>query len=305
MTDTVQAAPVSQIKTATSLDLAWLIALGAIWGSSFIAIKIAVVDLHAIAIAFLRIGLAAVVLAAWMMATRQSLRIAGKDWPLMALMAVLGNVVPFLCMGLAAPHIPASMMGLLMATNPFFAVIAGHLFTKDDRMNRALFIAVVFGFCGVLLLFGREALSDPGQSTFAKLAVIFGSLCYLSNGFLVRRAMHISTSALSTIQLAIGAVVLLPFLFLFSAVPADVGRDAWLAILYLGIIPTGIAALIRFWLLKRTGLGYLAQVGFLIPVFGVFWAWLLLDETPTVRILASLAFILAGIWLTQRARRAK
>ena len=284
------------IRQPTTIDTARLFALGAIWGSAFLCIEIALTGFTPLTLATGRIVLAAAALAI-------AVRLAGRRLPAdprtLGLLAVIGffnTALPFVLISWGQQHIDSAMAAILMATGPFVALILSHLFTGDDRLSLPKVAGMVLGFAGVAVLVGLDALAGAKAGVLGQLAVMGAAACYALSGVLTRRVAHVPPLVNAATVLITATVYMVPLALLvdrpWQAMP---GGEALLALGFLGLVPTGLAYLLRFQIITAVGATFMSQVSYLVPLFAVFWAWLFLSEVPSVGGWAALALILIGI----------
>ncbi len=283
-----------------SLNTARLFALGAIWGSSFLCIEIALAGFAPISIAALRIGVAAGVLLGLAI-------LRGDPWPtdtrtlgLLAVAGGLNSAVPFFLIGWGQQFIPSNLSAVLMATSPIVALVLAHFATRDDRITPVKVAGVLLGFSGVIALVGVDALQGMTAGVWGQLAVTMAAVCYVSSAVISRRVTTITPLMGSAVMLGITAVYMLPLAFWWQP-PTEYPRDTMVltAMLYLALAPTALAYLLRFQLIQSAGVTFMAQVAYLIPMFGVFWSWLFLEQVPSQRTWFALALILTGVYVAR------
>ncbi|PLX36857.1 MAG: EamA/RhaT family transporter [Hyphomicrobiales bacterium] len=284
------------IRKPTALDIAYLIAITAIWASVFPAIKVAVPSLGPVWIATIRVFLGFLVLLPWTLWRGIILPEGAGQWGLVVLLALLNAVVPFFFISYAGLHISAGMIALLMGTGPFFALVLSHFTTDDERLNWLKLASVAFGFTGVAIIVGPSAFGEGHGSLLGHAAVLAGSLCYVISGVLIRRIRGIPPTRLSTLVLALSSLILLPIAFTLGQPDwGSVPNSAMQAVIYLGILPTGLGYLARYHLVRTVGYSFFALGLNLIPVFGVALGALLLGEAITVKVIAALVLVLTGL----------
>ncbi len=292
------------IRPATAGDAAKLVALGAIWGSAFMCIEVALQSFGPLAIAAFRVVLAAALLLGFAFAAGLRLPHAPRDWSLLTLVGLFGAGLPFLLISWGQQHIEAGMAAILMGLGPFAALLLNHVFTSDDRLTWQKLTGVMLGFAGMAMLVGLEGLLGGRTTLIGQLAVLAASFCYSLSALLTRKLSHLDS------RVSAGAVLLTAGLYLVPAallldppwrvVPSG---EALAALLFLGVVSSGVAYLLRFQLIKDTGAIYMSQVSYLVPVFGVFWAWLFLGELPSEAAWVALALVLLGINVSRLSRR--
>jgi drug/metabolite transporter (DMT)-like permease len=282
-------------------DLALLVALAAIWGSSFLFMRIAGPELGAAPLAWLRVVIAAAFLGGLLLVRRESPGLGGR-WRSMGLMGLTNTAAPFLLLTWATIHLSAGYGALLNATTPLWGAVIGSLFFGLVA-GRQLWAGLAVGFTGVaLLVLGK--LHDIGPAALLPiLAGLAATACYGHAAHYARSAF----SDMSPLALAFGSQLLAG---LWLAGPAlatwPAATPSWTAIAcvaVLGVVCTGIAYLIYFGLIARIGPTKATTVTYLAPVFGVAWGTSLLGEALTPAMLAGGAVVLLGVAIASRARR--
>ena len=286
--------PAASVAWATPLEIALL---GAIWGASFLFMRVAAPEFGPAALVELRLALGAVVLAPFLWRARAHFPI--RLWPRLALIGAINSAVPFLLFAWGAERAPAGVGAICNAMTVLFTALVGATFF-GERIGFARAITLATGFAGVVVLAsGRIAGADIGP------AVLAGSTAALLYGIgihLVRRHLTgLPPTAVAPATLACGAVLLLPFAI--AQWPAHLpSAHAWLSVGLLGVMCTGIAYVMYYRLIARIGPSRTSTVTYLVPLFGVAWAWWLLGEAPTLRMAVAGALILGSVAMSQRAR---
>jgi drug/metabolite transporter (DMT)-like permease len=287
------------IRTPTRLDLGLMVVTSMIWASGFIAIRIAVPETGPVWLAAIRVGIGFLVLlpyAIW----RGMVWPAGRgQWALILGMALLNVVVPFILVAWAGKTIEAGVLALLMGTGPFLALIGSHLMTDDDRLTPRKLVSVLLGFSGILVLVGPSIFAGlAGGPLMAKLAALAASVCYVMAGLLIRR-ITMPPVRLACLALAIGTAALVPLAIIIDGLPAQIfSAPALGALIYLGLFPTGIAYIVRFTLIRAIGYSRFSLSINLVPVFGVALGVIILDEPLSITLIAALALVLAGLFVS-------
>lgn len=292
------AAPVAPMTTTA--EPGWrtpaeLTLLGAIWGGSFLFMRVAASDFGPFPLVEARLALGALVLMPLLWRARAQftpglwLRIAG--------IAAVNSVIPFALFAWGAERAPAGIGAITNAMTVMFTALVAYLF-YGERIGARRVLGLTAGFVGVIILAsGRTA----GQSVWqAALAGTTASLMYGFGINLVRR--HLSgypAGAVAAANLAAGALLLAP-LAIYNWPRAAIPAASWLSAVLLGVLCTGIAFVFYYRLIARIGGPRTATVTYLIPLFGVVWAWLLLGEPLTLTMAAAGALILGGVGLSQK-----
>jgi drug/metabolite transporter (DMT)-like permease len=277
-----------------------LLALAAIWGASYMFIKIGLRDLSPAMVAFLRVALAAIVIVP-IAASQGALRGLGAATGMLILVGAVQVAAPFLLIGLGEQEISSALAGILVATAPIFTALLAIWIDHEERSQGVRLVGILIGIGGVALLFGVD-LSGSGNALLGGLAVVLASLGYAVGGFVVKhRLAELKPLGLTVAVMSASTVMLAPLaLASFPSEPPDLGPLA--AVAALGVFGTGIAFVIFFGLIARVGPAKSFLVAYLAPGFAVFYGAALLDETITAATVAGLVLILAGSWLGVEGR---
>lgn len=287
------------IRKATPTDLALIVFLAMIWASAFQAIKIAVVETGPLWLVAARVVVALAALLPWTLYRGLILPKTLGQWGLILAIVLLNVLAPFSLISFAELTISSGETALLLGVGPLFGLIASHLTTDDDKLNARKLAAVLFGFAGVAMVIGLQAFTALGNHLPAQFAVLLASACYVTSGLLVRRVADIPPTRMTTLTFAFAALIIVPTAYLVDGSPVTPTAPAVWSMIYLGLIPTGLAAILRFHLVRTVGVSMFSHVGNLIPVFGVAFGAVLLGETVTVVTIAALALILTGVALAR------
>jgi len=279
-----------------------LIGLAAIWGASFLFMRVAAPVLGAVPTAFFRVILAGLGLFALLLALSVKLDFHGK-FKQVLLLGVINSGVPALMYTLAALVLPAGYSAIFNATTPLMGTLIGALFFAE-RMTLNKGLGVFLGLFGVAVLTRTGPLAFSLELLWGALACLLATTCYGFAGFLARRWLDQQgglDSRLSAFGSMLGASLFLLPLFawtLWQQPPASWGGvNVWLSLLGLGLLCTALAYVLYFQLLSDIGPLKSMAVTFLIPPFGVFWGVLLLDEPLSWAYLYGGALILLALYL--------
>jgi drug/metabolite transporter (DMT)-like permease len=269
--------------------------LGAIWGGSFLFMRVAAADFGPLPLVEARLALGALVLLPWLWAARAQFSVA--LWLRIAGIATINSVIPFALFAWGAERAPAGIGAISNAMTVMFTALIAFLF-YGERIGPWRLIGLVAGFVGVAILAsGRTA----GASVWpAALAGTTASLLYGIGLNLVRR--HLTgypSGAVAAAALVSGSVLLAP-LAIYLWPQHAIAAGSWVSAILLGVLCTGIAFVIYYRLVARVGAPRTSTMTYLIPLFGVIWAWLILGEPLTVSMALAGALILAGVALSQR-----
>lgn len=294
-----------------SKDALTLIALAAVWGASFLFLRVAAPVVGPVAVAAARVSIAAALLLPLVWRRRELGRLWQNARPL-SLAAILASVVPALCLGEAATTLPAGLMSILNATTPMWGALVGWLWAQE-QLNRARLIGLLSGLMGVTMLSIDQAHFIPENALPDALRasglVLTATLSYaLSVHHAQKHLPSLSPLGISAGTMTVSSLLLSgPALSLGPVgVPGgrwlDTPHVVWWALLGLGAVCTALAYVTFFRLIQRIGPSRALTVTFLIPVFGMLWGALLLDESVTPLMMISTAVIGWGTWLSNRTR---
>jgi len=293
------------MREATSLDYFVLTLLALIWASAFFNIKIATYSYGPLTIAFLRIFLGAIPVILLCYIKKIKIEAFSKDWYWFAAIGIINLVIPFFLIAYGVKNVQSNLAAILMASTPLSASVLAHFFTKNEKINLVKSLGVLLGFSGIVFLFSDNILINKNNFISA-LLILCGSTFYVIGGLLTLKISNKKNENVTASILIWGALLLLPVSF-FIERPWNLSPrlDSTISLLYLGIFSTGIAWLLRFYILKHNGLVFQAQVAYLIPIFGVILGFLILDELITPKVIISLLAIIVGIYIVKRGSKIK
>ncbi|KKJ78357.1 hypothetical protein WH95_03420 [Kiloniella litopenaei] len=286
------------MRAPTLWDFLLLTSLAAIWGSAFLAIKITVEDIPPATIAAGRLLVASIVIYAYMRSRSLHLPTDPKFWHQIILISFFSMAAPFAMISWAEQYISSGLTAILMATGPLIALILSHFFSTDDRFTLFKFLGVLVGFAGVLVVLGLDSFSGIGDNFYAQIITMLAAMCYACSGILVRRIKEKSNTVVTASILISATALILPVSLIFEApwvAIASSESNSIFALLYLGLIPTALAFILRFYLIREVGVTFASYVGYLVPFFGVLWGALFLGERLPSTTIIGLLLILSGI----------
>lgn len=274
-----------------------LVVLGAIWGGSFLFMRVAAGDFGPLALVEVRLALGALVLLPFLWRARAQFPL--RLWPKLALIGAINSAVPFLLFAWAAERAPAGIGAIANAMTVLFTALVGVLFF-GERIGGRRAVALLVGFGGVVVLAsGRTAGASVGLAVAAGAAAAF---LYGVGINLVRRHLTgLPPAAVAAATLGSSALLVLP-LALASWPRHALAAQSWLSAGLLGVVCTGLAFVMYYRLIARIGASRASTVTYLVPVFGVAWAWMLLGEAPTASMGLAALLILGSVAMSQKAR---
>lgn len=270
--------------------------LAALWGGSFLFMRVAAPQFGAFALMFLRSGIGALVLMPFVVRGRGAAELRAHAWPI-AWNGLLNSALPFTLYGYALVHLSAGFSSILNAAVPFWGALVA-FFWIGERLNRFRVLGLVVGFIGVVVLvWGRLGFSGDGLG-LPIAAVVAATASYGVSSVAAKKYL----GGISALTGAGGSQLFSALALLPLAVVAWPERPpdavAWISTLLLGVLCTGVAFVLFFRLIDRVGSTRALTVTFLVPVFAMLWGALLLEESITPRMILAAATILVGTALT-------
>ena len=278
----------------TPLEIA---VLGAIWGASFLFMRVAAPEFGAAPLVDVRLALGCAVLLPFLWRDRAKFPL--KLWPKLALIGAINSAVPFVLFAWAAQRAPAGIGAICNAMTVLFTALVGFLFF-GEKIGVKRSVALLVGFAGVVVLAsGKTAGASIGWAVVAGAGAAF---LYGIGLNLVRRHLSgLPPAAVAAATLGTSTLLLLPFAIAHWPEQA-ISAKSWFATGALGVLCTGIAFVMYYRLIARVGAGRASTVTYLVPVFGIAWAWMLLGEAVTPTMVAAGLLILGSVAFSQRAK---
>ena len=272
-----------------------LLILGAIWGSSFLFMRIAAADFGPIPLVGVRLLTGVVILLPFLWRARS--RITRAHWLRFVLIGALNSAIPFSLFAWGAERAPAGIGAIANSMTALFAALVAFV-VFGERIGTRRAIALCVGFIGVVILASGRVAGE--NVTGAAIAGTVASLCY---GFALNFTRHWLADLPPVVGVAgtltCATVMALPLAVVtWPATP--IPAMSWLAATLLGVVCTGFAYFLFFRLIQRVGAPRASTTTYLVPIFGVAWGWLLLGEQPTWTMIASAVLILGSVILSQR-----
>ena len=216
-------------------------------------------------------------------------------------LGVLNFALPFSLLAWGLQRVPSAFAGITMGSSPIFVLLLAYIFVPDEQIGPRRIAGVILGFIGLLVLILPDVSAGQatGGSAAAKIACVVASLCYSIGAILIRRAPQVPPMAFTAGMLTAGAIALTPIALLLEGLPEITGERATLALLYAGILPTGLAFLLRVVLIRSAGPIFMSLVAYIVPLWAVFLGVILLNESLSLSTYVGAAIILSGVGLTQ------
>jgi drug/metabolite transporter (DMT)-like permease len=271
--------------------------MSVIWGIPYLLIKVAVGEVSPVMVVFARCVIGAALLLPWTIA-RGQLRPALRHWRALLLFTALEMAVPWLLLSYAEQSLSSSLTGLLVATVPFVAALAGRLAGEEERLTAIRLVGMGIGVVGIVALLGLDI---EGVNLVALVAVALTVIGYATGPLVITRALpEVPGTAASSIALFVTAVVYAPFAVPQLDQAADASSSALLSLVGLGAICTALALALFFALIREVGPQRALVITFVNPAVAVLLGVLLLDEPFTLGIALGLPLVLVGCILATR-----
>jgi drug/metabolite transporter (DMT)-like permease len=293
------------MKEANNKDLTLLLLLSIIWGSAFFNIKIATYSYEPFTLALVRVIFASIPLFLLCKFKKIKIEAFSKNWSWYAVIGLCNIAIPFVLIAIGTAKINSYLAAILMSTTPLSGSILAHLFTKDEKLSYLKSLGVLIGFSGIVLLFFDKVIINSDNYVYA-LITILGSTFYCIGGLLTLKLKNKVNENVTTSTTLWSVIFLFPLsLILETPWNSSPTIQSTLSLLYLGVVATGLAWLIRFRILTVNGLVFQTQVAYLIPIFGIIFGYFLMDEVITWRVIVSLVVILVGIYIFKKNNKIK
>ncbi len=283
------------------IDYILLTLLALIWASAFFNIKIATYSFGPVTIALLRVFFGAIPVLILCFYKKIKVEAFSKDWYWFAIIGFINLVVPFFLISYGVKSVQSNLAAILMSTTPLSSTILGHYYTKNEKFNFTKTIGILIGFAGIVYLFSDNLLINE-SNFFSAILILVGSTCYVVGGVLTLKIKEKKNENVTGSILIWAVIILIPLSF-FIEKPwtYNPSIQSTISVIYLGLVSTGIAWLLRFKILVDNGLIFQSQVSYLIPIFGTILSYIFLKELITVKVLISLIAVVIGIYFVRRA----
>ncbi len=293
------------MRQAKLLDYLLLILLALIWASAFFNIKIATYSFGPVTIAFLRVFFGAIPVLLLCYYKNIKIEAFSKDWHWFAMIGFINLVAPFFLIAYGVQSVQSNLAAILMSTTPLSSTVLGHFYTKNEKFNFIKTFGILIGFSGILYLFSDNLLIDD-DNFLSALLILLGSTCYVVGGVLTLKISKKKNENVTGSILIWAVIILIPLVsFIEQPWNSTPRLDSTISVIYLGLVSTGIAWLLRFRILVNNGLIFQSQVSYLIPIFGTILSYIFLKELITTKVLISLIAVCVGIYFVRKADNKK
>ena len=283
-------------------DYILLTLLALIWASAFFNIKIATYSFGPITIAFLRVFFGAIPVLLLCYFKDIKIEAFSRDWHWFAMIGFINLVAPFFLIAYGVKSVQSNLAAILMSTTPLSSTVLGHFYTKNEKFNFVKTIGILIGFSGIVFLFSDNLLINENNFISA-LLILLGSTCYVIGGVLTLKISKKRNENVTGSILIWATIILIPLVGFIEQPWLLMPRlDSTISVIYLGLVSTGIAWLLRFRILVNNGLIFQSQVSYLIPIFGTILSYIFLKELITIKVLISLIAVVVGIYFVKKAK---
>lgn len=280
----------------------WLsiLALGLIWGGTFMVVSIALRGYGPLTVACARTTLGAIALLSLMRIMNRPLpTLDARMLKYLGLIGILNTAVPFALLSWGQQYVASAFAGISMAALPLFVLPLAHIFT-DEKLSTRNMIGVGLGFTGAVVLIGPSVLKiGTGMAPLGQIACIMATISYAISSIMTRRCPPIDSITMAALLLLVGASALIPAMLIFEGIPQITDRTSTIAIVFLGFVPTAFAALLRVTTIRSAGAVFMTLVNYQVPVWSMIFGTVVLAEVLPLRFFAALALIMIGLMISQ------
>ena len=287
------------------IDYALLAILALIWSSAFFNIKIATYSYGPVTIALLRTFFGAIPVVGICLIKKIKIEAFSKDWYWFAAIGMINLVIPFFLIAYGVQKVQSNLAAILMASTPLSATVLAHFFTSNEKINLTKTFGVLLGFSGIVFLFSDDILINE-NNFFSALIIFFASTFYVIGGLLTLKISNKKNENVTASILIWATLFLIP-ITIFTEQPWNLNpsMESIISVIYLGVVATGLAWLLRFRILINNGLVFQAQVAYLIPIFGIILSYIFLKEIITPKVLVAVVAIIIGIYFVKKSNSKK
>jgi drug/metabolite transporter (DMT)-like permease len=286
------------IQRPTRTDWLTLLALGFMWGTSYVFIKLGVQTLPTFTLIAARLGIGLALLATVVFIAREPLPRSPRTYGHLVVMAVINIVLPFALITTAERSVDSALAAILNGAVPLFVIVLAAVFLHDEPLTVNRLAGLVIGYVGVIVLVSRS-LGLGGSSLTGELELVASTAFYGAGAVYARRNMRGIRPMIPALFQVGFAFVIVSVIALLAERPWEVrwSSDAILAVVWLGILGSGFAYLANFRLLSRIGATRTSLVAYLLPIVGIVAGALVFQEVVDVRLVAGTALVIAGVAL--------
>ena len=281
-----------------------LFALGAIWGGSFLFIKVIVDETGPLEVVFGRVFFGCLAVGAYVLVTRHKMIVTPSLVARVSVLAILANIMPFALISWGEQHIDSGTASVLNAMVPIFTAVVAAIALDEEHFTPARLGGLLLGFVGVAVLTGTESLDVTDAAVAGQLAVVGAALCYGLGAVYMRSLLREQDGvSLTMLQLMLSVLIAGALLIVVSGAPSySLSLEAWASLIALGTLGTGVGYVMFVWLIENIGSVRASLVTYIVPVLALFLGWLILDESIGVNTIAGFLLIIAGVATVMRGQ---
>lgn len=276
---------------------ALIIALGAIWGCSFLFNAILIREISPLWVSAGRVTIGAVICWAAFVAMRRQ---APRDWRIYAQLVVLGILnyaIPFALFPWSEEHLPSGIVGVINGMTPMTTVIVSQLWPGGEKATWNKVAGVLVGFAGAVILASPSLAQGFSGQALAYAAALGATLCYALTLNYARRFKAVDSTVVASSSLSAAALIMIPIAFVFSGAPVITRPETWGALFGIGVFSTSFSFLLVYWLLPKVGATNLSLNTFITPISAILLGVLVLNESLLPVHLVGIVVIFVGLIL--------
>ena len=294
----------SQAPKITARSWLMIATLAFVWGGTFLVTEVALTGITPFWLAAARIVFAALVMLAVWAARGFTLFETSPDRMQRAALIAIGGLsgaIPFTLLAWGQQYVTSGFAGVSMASTALIMLPLAHFFVAGERMTTRRVLGFLVGFAGVAVLIGGRAFESSGETleSAGRLACVAAAGCYAVSSILMRRLPPVDPIGLATVLLLIGSAFILPVALVVEGPPPLPAPDILMILLFLGLVPTAAANVMRVLVIRSAGPVFMSLVNYQVPVWSVVLGALILSEPLPPALIYALLLILAGLAISQ------
>jgi drug/metabolite transporter (DMT)-like permease len=284
-------------RSMSAFDWTRLLLLGAIWGGSFFFARIAVSEMHPLALVLFRVAIAAAALHVYLLISGPSFRLALPLASSLLVLALVNNLLPFSLIFAGQTEMGAGLASVLNSTTPFWTILLANAVTSDEKLSLNKVAGVLLGIAGVAVMVGPGIVASLGGPVWAKFAMIGASMSYAVALVFSRRFKAVPPAIVATGQLTASTIVMLPVVLLWNG-PAGLfaaSATVWTAVFALALVSTAFAYILYFGIIGSAGATNASLVTLIVPVSAILLGFVFLGERLELFEVAGMLLIGLGL----------
>lgn len=289
------------IRKARTFDYVLLIILASCLSSSFFLIKISLNFMPLFFVVYFRLLIALIFLLVLVKIKKLSFPRKKNFWINVFILGILGNIAPFYLISWAEQTISSALAALYMSSIPIFGLLLAHFLSHDEKINIKKILGLCISFSGLIVLLHKD-LGSLSFGLFAQLACLLAALFFSYSRVKAKELIEENPLVTSAATLLASLIILSFYLPFGDFKTSDfiLGYEGIISIILLGIIPTAFAFVILYKLINNVGAVFMLSVNYLVPIFGLFWGYALLDEKIADKLVLPLFLIIIGIFFASK-----